>query len=423
MDNWYKLDNAAKLFPSVTNTKNSSVYRVSAVLKEKVDRAFLQKAVEHIYNRFPAMFVRLRKGVFWNYFDSNVNKFIIEEETDYPCSNINPKHNNGYMVKVLYYNRKISVEVFHSLTDGSGALEFLKTLVYYYLVFSGHNIDDEGIVVTTDSPVSAADLEDGFLHYYNPSDVKPEPQRKAYRIRGVTFQCYGVNVVSGSMQASAVNRVAKAYGTTITGYVSAALIYSIYQARQKFENNKLPIIVTVPVNLRRAFPSKTLRNFFTTVNVGAAVSQLTTFQEIVDMVTDDLKRQTSKEYLEGLIANNIKIEKNIAAKVAPLFIKDIFVPLGFNIWGETKKSITVSNLGNVILPVSMAPYIEKIDVVLYPTPKSPLNCGLCSVNDNLIINFSRTIEEADIIRYFFSFLAENDKLEITVRSNNWGVEE
>lgn len=420
MNRWYKLDNAAKIFPSVTSTKNSSVYRVSALLNEDVDRDILQKAVEYVYDRYPMMFVRLRRGVFWNYFDSNINKFIVEEEKDYPCSDINPRNNNGYMIKVLYYKRKISVELFHSLTDGGGALELLKSVLYYYLYFCGKPVDDENRITLITPPVSPADIEDGFLHYYNHHAMKTDAQDKAYTIKGNLFECYGVNVISGTMSATDINNAAKSYGTTITGYVTSALIYSIYHSRQKYENNNSPIVVTIPVNLRKAFPSKTLRNFFATANVGTVLTPAMTFQEVVDTVSNEIKRQTKREYLEGLIANNVKIEKNFAAKIVPLFIKNIFMPMGFAVWGENKKTITVSNLGNVLLPESMKPYVKGIEVDLYPTQKSPVNCGICSVNNNLAITFVRTIEETDVIRYFYSFLAENDNLEITIQTNDWG---
>lgn len=420
MNRWYKLDNAAKIFPSVTSTKNSSVYRMSAVLTEEIDPQILQKAVDCLYDRYPTMFVRLRRGVFWNYLDENINRFYVTEEKDYPCGDINPRNNNGFMIKVLYYKCKISIEVFHSLADGGGAIEFLKSILFYYLQFSGKDVDDEGKVILANPPASQADVEDAFLHYYNHNAQKTEVQKQAYRIKGNLFQSYGVNVISGTTDAKKLNAAAKSHNTTITGYVTSALIYSIYQSRQKFENNNHPIVVTVPVSLRKTFPSRTLRNFFVTANVGTVVTPSSTFEDVVNSITEELKKQTQKEYLDGLIANNVKIEKNFAAKVVPLFIKNIFMPLGFNFFGEIKKTITVSNLGNIVLPESVKSFVKKTEVILYPTQKSPINCGLCSTNNVLSITFARTIEEKDIIRYFFSFLAENDNLDITVSTNDWG---
>ena len=62
-----------------------------------------------------------------------------------------------------------------------------------------------------------------------------------------------------------------------------------------------------------------------------------------------------------------------------------------------------------------------MEMVLYPTPKSPVNCGICTVNDKLAISFSRTIIEPDIIRYFLNYLSEKDGLEVAVYSNDWGT--
>lgn len=92
---WYTLDNAASVFPSITTVKNSSVFRIAAVLLEAVDKDRLQKAVDSIFDKFPMLFVKMRTGIFWNYFDSNGEKFLVKEEHSFPCDHINPFENNG----------------------------------------------------------------------------------------------------------------------------------------------------------------------------------------------------------------------------------------------------------------------------------------------------------------------------------------
>ena len=43
--NWRRLDNSAKIFPIASSKKYSSVFRLSAVLKEKIAPNILKKAV------------------------------------------------------------------------------------------------------------------------------------------------------------------------------------------------------------------------------------------------------------------------------------------------------------------------------------------------------------------------------------------
>jgi len=424
LNKWYKLDNAAKLFPPVTSEKNSSVFRVSAVLTETVDKEVLQKTVDHVYDRFPMMFVKMRRGVFWHYFDNNWDKFRVQEEKDFPCGVINPFENNGYLLKILYFNKRISVEMFHSVTDGGGAVELLKTILFYYFRFleNGDNADSEGKIILVDDGVSAGDMEDSFIRYCEKVKYRKPRLKLAFKIKGTPFEIYGNNVVTGVVSAEALNKLAKTKNATITSYLTALLIYSIYMARQKYTGDKHPIMASVPVNLRKAFPSGTLRNFFAVVKVGGKVDGATKFDDIVENITGQLKAKTEKSALKELIAHNIKLEKRVYSRFVPLILKKIFMLTAFNIMGETKKTVTVSNIGNIAVPSGFEAKINIMEAVLYPTPRSPLNCAVCSVNDKLAISFSRTITETDIIRYFLNYLSEHEGLDVAVYSNDWGRE-
>ena len=421
MNNWHKLDNVAKLFPSVTTVKNSSVFRVSAVLTEKVDKVILQKTVDHVYDRFKMLFVKMHRGVFWNYFDNNYDRFLIQEEAEFPCGNINPIENNGYFIKILFFNKRISIEIFHALTDGGGAIEFLKTILFYYFNFLDGSIDAEGKITLIDNSLSADDLEDSFFRYYEKMKIQKHFAKRSFRIRGTTFENYGNNVITGVISAGELNRLAKARNSTITSYLVSVLIYSIYMSNQRYTNNKNPIVVSIPVNLRKMFPSKTLRNFFAVVNVGMSIDNEAKLENIIKEINSQLKDKTEKSALQGLISKNIEFENCIYSRFMPLLLKKIFITIGFNVMGETRKTITLSNIGNVPIPTGLTSKVNLMEMVLYPTPKSPVNCGICTVNDKLAISFSRTIIEPDIIRYFLNYLSEKDGLEVAVYSNDWGT--
>jgi len=191
LNDWYKLDNVAKIFPSISKDSNSSVFRVSAILTENINESNLQKALDYIYNSFPMLLVRIRKGFFWDYLDKNHEKLLVEKEKEYPCKHINKVINKGYFLKVLYFEKRLSVEIFHSLTDGFGATQFLNSLIYYYFVFQGEIIDDR-----TDNLIVDAITEDGFLKYYKPMKRKKIKEKNAYRIKGKYFKNFGTNVIS-----------------------------------------------------------------------------------------------------------------------------------------------------------------------------------------------------------------------------------
>ncbi|MDQ0174929.1 alcohol acetyltransferase [Bacillus chungangensis] len=420
MDRWYKIDHAGKIFRAVAKGANTSVFRVSMIMNEPVNAKRLQEAVDLVIKRFPTLAVELHQGVFWDFLSANENKLFIQKETKFPCYRIDAASNNGYLVRVLYFHRRISVEIFHSLTDGTGAVEFLKTLVYQYLCLLGKNIEGEGLIMLPNEMPSNYEIEDSFKKYYQHVGSKRLKEPKAFHIKGTPFEPVGNNVIHGVVSASQLYRAAKQNNQTITEYLTSILLYAIYSQMMKYETIHNPIKIAIPVNLRNMFPSKTMRNFFTVVNVGMNVSNKPTFESLAKEVSVQLKEKTKKEYLYEGIARNIKYEKILAARFVPVFIKYIAMRHGFESFGENLKTITVSNLGNIKLPESMRKYIDSMEAVLYPTEKSPINCGICTVNDRLTITFSRSIVEADIIRYFFHFLTKRAGIDISVYSNNWG---
>ncbi len=421
MSDWYRLDNAAKVFPPVSHERNSSVYRLAVVLRDPVDPALLQKATDHVYDRFPMLFLRLRSGVFWNYLDENRQTFLVQEEHSYPCAYFDPKENNGYLLKIFYYHSRVSLEVYHSLTDGQGAFELLKSILYYYFTFAGHSIDPQGKILLAEEGASYYEAEDSFAGYYEDVPAERRPVPDAYRIRGTAFEPYGHNVTTGVVDAAQLAALARAQGATITSYLAAQLIYSIYEVRLRYRsNNHKPVVAAVPVSLRGAFPSKTLRNFFCLVNLEYLPATDTSFEEILASATSQLKEKTQKDNLQRILSNNARFERNVGARFAPLFLKRLGIKFGFNFFGETKKTFTFSNLGRIELPDGMLSLVKYFEVNLYPTKKSPVNVSACSVGGRMTICFSRSIREADIGQAFFSNLAAQG-LQVNLYTNHWGV--
>ena len=420
MDRWFKIDNAGKIFRSVSKESNTSIFRISMLMKEPVEEGLLQKALDTVLVRFPTLSVKLQKGVFWDYLNHNNQKLLVQREEQYPCCPLKVGENNGFLLRILYYNCRIAVEVFHSLTDGTGAVEFLKTLVYQYLCLAGKQVENESLILDPDELPNKYEMEDSFDKYYQNMPARRSTETKAFHIKGTPLEPFGNNVIHGVMSSSQLNSIAKQKGSTITEYLTSVLIYSIYIGSMQFGIYKEPIRVTIPVNLRKVFPSRTLRNFFTVVNVGVEPSEELCFETILEKVSTQLRNKLQKDNLYSVMVSNVKLEKLLVARFIPVFIKNIAMRYGFENFGENSKTITLSNIGSIRLPGSMCKFADSGEVVIYPTFKSPVNCGVCTVNDSLTVTFSRTILEADIIRCFFSFLSRESGLEIKVYSNNWG---
>ncbi len=426
VEKWYKLDNAAKLYPSVSNDNRSAVFRVSAVLYESVNPVILQQALDHISEKYAFLFVRLHRGFFWNYFDTNHKKLLVQSENQYPCRDINRLENSGFLLRVLYYNKRVSVEVFHALSDGGGALEFLKSLLFCYFTFSGHYIENDGSVIGAEGKAETEYSDDSFARYYDPLKKERkkknflEKQKNAYRIRGTMYPRGGTNVISGLISSSALNTAAKKYNTTITGFLTALMIYSMFETHVKFDHSRSPVTIAVPVNLRKIFPSKTLRNFFSVINCPLVYDKELSFEDICTHVTSVMKEKTTREYLQKQIYRTSKFTMHKVLRFAPLMIKRIFIQAGYSIMSETKKTLTLSNLGIIRMPPQMYDYVSHVEVLSYCSVRSPATCTISTLGDKMCISFTKTIEESDCISFFLRFLAQNEGLDVKVYSNEWG---
>ena len=179
---WMKVDNAGKVFHDVSNYSLSSTFRLSMYVNESVEPYTLQQALNYTLPRFEAFKVKLKNGLFWNYFVTNNNRCLIEQENSHIGQYVmkNPSH---YCFRVMYYGRRITLETFHAISDGTGALEFLKSIVYEYLKLRGNNIDSEGKILI-DKPANLYENSDSFLISSSQEKKLGDAEIKAYSLPG-----------------------------------------------------------------------------------------------------------------------------------------------------------------------------------------------------------------------------------------------
>ena len=188
---WRKLDNSAKIFPLSESKKYSTVFRYSAVLKEEIDKAVLEKAVEKALYRYKAFKVRLKRGLFWYYLEENMKKPIVREEVYYPCKRIDPIYSNDYLFSVTYFERKINVEIFHSLTDGNGGLIFFREIIYNYLDMKHEELQDKD---ERKARKIEFDTEDSYVSNYDKKSKNNRGNKRAYLLKGKELKFGQVSV-------------------------------------------------------------------------------------------------------------------------------------------------------------------------------------------------------------------------------------
>lgn len=416
---WYKLDLSAIVYPTLQRKDFSSVYRLSVLLKEPVNPALLQEAVDRTLPRFPTYKASIRKGLFWRYLEPNDRPGpFVKPDINNPCMPMPFKANNRYLIRIYFYKNRISLEAHHSLGDGSGAMCVLQTLTAQYLRLLGHAIECGGFVLDIQEKPQPGELEDAYMKYANSKVRPPRPGEKTYRVRGTKEPFYTLNIIDGIMSVSQVMEVAKRYQATITEYLNAVLLYALLQKQEKdFHFSLKPVKIAMPVNLRRFFPSKTLRNFITMIYPGIdpRLGEYT-FEEIVTQVHNYMRYYINEKFLRGDITTNAATQKNPFIRVIPLFIKDFVVRNFYTRVQDRNSSAGLTNMGALKVPESMKPFIERFDIYMGQPFSSRTNCAIISFEDVLTINFASSIIEADVERYFFRKLVQ-DGIHVTIESN------
>ena len=416
---WYQLDLSAIVYPTLQRKDFSSVYRLSVLLKEEIKPDVLQHAVDISLKRFPTYKSAIRKGLFWRYLEPNNRPGpFVQEDIQNPCMPMPFKANNRYLVRVYYYRNRISLEAHHSLGDGSGAMCVLLTLTATYLRLLGHSITNGGMVLDINSIPDPGELEDSYMKYANAKVKPPRPSEKTYRVRGTKEPFYTLNIIDGIMSVSKVMEVAKNYNATITEYLNAVLLYALLKKQSKEFHIKLhPVRIAMPVNLRRFFPSITLRNFITMIypSIDPRLGEYT-FEEIVSQVHNFMKYYINDKFLRGDITTNAATQRHPFIRIVPLFIKDFTVRFFYTKVQDKNSSAGLTNMGALKIPDDMKQFVERFDIYMGQPFSSRTNCAIISFEDTLTINFASSIVEADVERYFFRKLVE-DGIPVKIETN------
>ncbi len=416
---WSRLDNAALIFPAAKRRGWHNIFRLSAELDEPIDRDIMQSALDLTVKRFPLIGSRLRAGVFWYYLEQTEAPEIIKDGS---CPIMKQPFGEvrKCAIRVLYYKKRIAVEFFHAVTDGNGGLIFLKTLIAEYLSQKyGEEIPNEcGIADRLANP-TPEELEDSFSEYAGRVGLKRSSD-KAFHLTGVKEKDGFLNLTCGIIPADSLLKRCRELGVTVTAFLASVMIYTLIALQKrkvKDVDRRRPVRVQIPVNLRKLFPSQTVRNFVMVANVGVDPRMGDYgFEEILGIVTRQMALYVTPKYMQAAFTANVNDEKLFIIKLVPLFIKNIVMKTVFDRVGESQGCITISNLGRIELPEEAKKYVKSFDFILGPQAKSPHNCAVCTYGNELRINFIRRSESPELEREFFRNLVRLG-IHTTVESN------
>ena len=415
---WFKLDNAAKLYPAVSSFRWSSAFRISAELTETVDPRRLQQAVDNVLPRFPSLKVRMRSGLFWYYLEEIREPLTVKPDMGHPCMPFRFRQDHGYLLRVFYYRSRISAEFFHALTDGTGGMTFIKTLTVEYLRLGGKKAQfDRGALRPQEKP-AAAETEDAFLHMPLPRVRASRKEEPAYHFPATPEIPHTLHIIAASIPCAPLLEQARKLNVTLTEYLVSAMLWTAYLSQEaKRPRHKKPVRVSVPVNMRAFYPVPTMRNFSTFVNPGIDPRLgAYTFEEIAAEVHAYMRYAVNPKLLSAVIATNVADEKNLLVRLVPRVIKNWVISGVFRQAGDRLVTSTLSNLGRVELPSGTDRLIRRFEFQL-GSPSAPLcNCACVTTGNELRLVFSSNIMETTLPREMLRFLVERG-VPATVESN------
>lgn len=410
---WTRLDNAAKIFPANTNEKDTRVFRFICELEEDIDKEILQQALDSTISLFPMYQVVLRRGFFWYYFETTDLKPLVKEEDKPPCGMLYVQNAKNLLFRVTYFNKRINLEMYHALADGTGALGFLKTLVYFYITIR-YQEDFKDRLPGLDYDASFSQkMDDSFLKHYS-GDQKLDKIKitKAYQIAGHRTIDNRIKVIEGEMSVKQILELAHHHNTTLTVYLTALFMKAI-SMEMPARGKKYPVVLSVPVNLRTYFPSDTARNFFTTINIsydfGKASGDL---DDVIKVVKETFERELTEEKLREHMNRLSALEHNAFMRVIPLVWKDPILRLANNL-ADRGVTASLSNIGRVTITKELMPYIHIFNC--FTSVRRP-QIAMCSFGDRLMVSLASPFTATDIQKNFFRILS-GEGADVCIASN------
>ncbi len=417
--NWYELDNAAKIVPSTAKGANTRVFRITCELKEDVNKEILQRALDETIEEYPFFNCVLHRGIFWYYLEDSDLKAVVEEEHSPACMPLYIKGKKALLYRVNYFKKRINLEMFHVLADGTGAFMFFKNLITRYLQIR-YNLSED-IKPSDDFSVEEKNVDAFTDNYSKQKGLKQLNEMrsvKAYQVSGELDDNLLPHLLEGTVSASKFLELAHKYNTTVGVLCVALYIKAVIQGMNLHQRKK-HVVVSVPVNLRQFYKSGTARNFFGVINIDYDPAKYTgEINSITDQVAADFKEKLAPENIEKTMNSYSALEHNLAIKMVPLPIKDFTIGR-FDSAAKRGVTTSMSNLGLIKMPKEVEDYIDRFGAFM--TASSQQVC-VCTFKDKMVFGEVSPYKTHKTMLNFFRCLTE-EGLEIELGTNDYDLYE
>ena len=449
---WYELDAFAKTYSSIISEGRTTCFRLSALFSENIDLEILKNVVISLEKKYPFYNSELKKGIFWNYLQQKKTHFIIEEEKTYPCTDIQKDN----PLRIIYFNNKLSIEIAHFLTDGKGAALFFQDLIEEYLekryFLENFEKDKKNNLIYKTEKKKEIEIEKinkiiNFGKKINKNEKDFENKKSEKNFFEKTRELLGndsglknsqkneyvdlyekymrkvskettiksafhlpmkilekgqYHITTGEIDVESLKEESKKYGTTIGKYLLSVYFKILLD---RYSQAKNPIVIGVPVDLRKIFEETTYRNFFINItpSMDASLGAYSLSEIITYLDNYFALKITKKEFYKSIYKAMNPIQ-NIIIKSVPYLIKRIFFPFIFDYYGERGYTTGFSNLGIFKVNKKYEKYLKGFRFLPPPSKRCKIKMGVVSDFNKVYVNFGNLTANYDIERDFFVYL-------------------
>jgi len=422
VQDWFRLDNAAKIYPASYSDASPEVYRVSVTFRSPVRITAMQEALRRVVKRTPYYQVHLRRGLFWYFLERHNEIPEITQLSGAPVSPIAIRRRGEHLFNVEAAGHTLAIDFSHILTDGFGGMQFICAVTEEYLRLCGHRIPRSATILTPGEEPDPEEYEDAYRRYFQKGTPEPAKLTPAFHLPGIPHS-FSYRAIEGRMPVASVIAAAKKHGATLTEYLSAVYLHALATIHRRLREGVVKprrqiVRLEVPVNMRRFYPSRTMRNFslFVSPELDLRLGEYD-FEEILKRVHLDMSIQLDHKQLGRQMSRNVAAELNPLIRPVPLVFKDLFLKYLHHAYGDNLYSGVLSNLGRFQLPDEAAKHVKSTGFALGPNPVIKKTCAVQSFAQELSITFGSVIDSREIERLFFTFLVE-EGVPVTVSENS-----
>lgn len=398
-ERYYRLDNSAVFTASIASRATPLVFRLECVLDRAIYLPAMQAALEALVPRFPALFVELRRGVFWHYLEP-ISRPRVEAEGPSPAAPL-PYRRGRHLCRVIAYGPRLALEFHHAVTDGTGAFALMKALVAEYLALLNLERRPEpgrlDLAVPGEGP-RPGEEEDAYARYFSQGSVMPAKPRRAYMPPGERSRD-SYRVILARMPSDELLQAAKRLRVSATEFLAACYLDALQEIYAADPGRRTTLSVRVPVNLRRMYPSETVRNFFLCVDVGIDLRLgRWGFEEIASHVHHVMRLGLEEKEIAKMIRRNVGGERNVLARPMVLPLKTVLLRLINANIGRISASGSLSNLGALEIPEPWGRYALDFNVTLPRDHITGLNIAVSSWRGRTTLCLASVIKNRELER-------------------------